>query len=74
MKWQEWSPEGRSHIKGRYTTREVDPRTGLWDPQEVRVTCTVCGDEWRTQCASGRVREHIVRFGVVHAHVDPFKR
>lgn len=71
---EEWRPPHAPHVVGRYGPRLVDEETGMPEAQTVRCVCEYpgCGATWQTQCASGRVREHVQRFGTVHLHRDPF--
>ncbi len=72
-RWQEWSPANASHVQGRFTPRHWN---GVgFDPQWVEATCTTCKESSaRVRCDSGRVREKIVAFSLLHLHKDPLKR
>lgn len=70
--WEQWNPPNVPHVKGTFTQRTIDPDTKLPEEQTVRARCEQCGATWQTRCSSGRVREHIQRFALVHAHRDPF--
>ena len=72
VRWEpEWSPDWAKHVIGRFTHREYDPMTGLPEPQKVEIKCSVCGAEWKLECSSGHVRDHVNRFAGVHLHRDP---
>lgn len=68
--WIEWSPRFAGHVRGRYTRRTFD-EDGLAEEQKVEATCGVCGTWYQRTCSSGQVRQHIAKFGVIHAHRDP---
>lgn len=70
-KWIEWSPAWALHVRGRYTEREWNAEAGMHEPQAVEMICGRCQAAWKTMCASGHVRQHIEKFGLVHAHRDP---
>ena len=64
-------------MKGRYTKREFED--GLPQVQKWEAVCTFRGDDgkpcasiYKGDCASGQVRLHIQKFGIVHRHSDPF--
>jgi hypothetical protein len=68
---ESWSPEWAPHAVGRYEAREVDPETGLAEPQRIEMTCSVCKDTARRSCTSGQVRQHIATFARMHLHRSP---
>jgi hypothetical protein len=78
-KWVAWSPSQHAHVKGEYTERTFDLKTGLPEPQDFRVTCEyvdpqtgqACGGKWGGSCSSGAVRRHIQLFAASHRHADP---
>lgn len=68
--WQKWSPANVPHVEGRFTPRQWNGQG--FDPQWVEATCTVCKESSpRTRCDSGRVRQKIVAFAILHLHKDP---
>lgn len=71
--WRSWSPPFATHVRGEYERRTFDQETGMPNPQEIRMECTKCGAKWKTMCASGQTRRHIMSFGTVHLHRDPLK-
>lgn len=71
--WETWSPASTPHVSGRYTRRRWNGAG--FDPQWVEATCEKCGERsQRVRCDSGRVREKIVAFAVLHLHADPLRR
>lgn len=70
---QEWRPLNAPHVVGRFSPRRWNGAG--FDPQWVEAECTTCGEaSARVRCDSGRVREKVVAFAVLHLHVDPLKR
>ena len=65
----EWSPRAFPHVVGRYNARRVG-EDGMPEPQRIVVHCTLCETTWQGDCTSGRPREKIAKFAVVHAHRD----
>ncbi len=60
------------HVEGKFTRRNWNGES--FDPQWVEATCTICKETSpRVRCDSGRVREKIVAFSVLHLHKDPMK-
>lgn len=66
----EWVPQFAAHVVGWYDERRFD-EDGLPETQAWGAKCSVCNHEHKGQCDSGRVREHIQRFALVHLHNDP---
>ncbi len=69
--WDQWSPLSAPHVIGRYTRRVWDAELRQHEPQKIEMTCQICKAEHRAECPSGRVRDHIARFGSLHLHRDP---
>jgi hypothetical protein len=68
----DWVPSfAPAHIHGWYDERQYDAEDGLPETQAWGATCDVCRHEHKGQCDSGRVRQHIQRFALVHLHSDP---
>lgn len=72
--WCSWSPIATPHVAGRYTRRVWDPESKTFEPQQVEAKCTICNQEWRTTCESGRVRERIAKFASLHLHEEMKRR
>ena len=69
MKWIEWVPKNTpKHIIGRYTERVFDPIDGRFEPQSIEAFCSQCQTPFKRVCESGRPREWITRFVMVHRH------
>lgn len=68
---QSYSPSWCSHVIGEYPEREVDPETGVAEPQLVRMRCTKCNDTHQVMCSTGAVRQWVLRYATAHAHRDP---
>lgn len=68
---EEFRPPHAPHVLGRYGLPTIDPETRMPEPVRVECVCERCGARWQTLCASGRTREHVMRFGSVHLHADP---
>lgn len=69
--WEEpWSPHWAPHVSGRYTKRVWDKDAKMHEEQRIEMACSKCGATWKTTCASGHVRDHIVKFGHAHLHRD----
>ena len=69
--WIAYSPAWAPHVKGAYTARVWEPGAPAPEPQDVKITCTICGDVYGpTTCTSGRVRHKIDTYAVVHTHRD----
>lgn len=68
-----WSPPDIPHVVGRWTQRTFD-ESGLPEEQLVEAECQHpgCGAQFKRHCASGHVREHVMRFALVHLHRDVF--
>lgn len=69
--WVEWSPGSAAHVKGRYLPRVWDEASGSYERQPVEATCTLCGEAYAYSCDSGRVRERIANFALLHLHRTP---
>lgn len=54
------------HIEASYEARVIDEETGEPQPQKVNAKCLRCGAEYRHECTSGRVRERIIKFAMIH--------
>lgn len=68
----EWVPSfAPAHISGGYDERQYDAEDGMPETQAWWAKCAVCNHEHKGQCDSGRVRQHIQRFTLVHLHSDP---
>lgn len=69
---EEWRPLSAPHVVGKFTPRRWDGTA--YEPQWVEATCTTCGESSpRVKCDTGRVREKIAAFAVLHLHADPLK-
>jgi len=64
-----WAP----HVQGRWSERGEPDEDGKFEPQVVEALCTWpgCGAVFRARCLTGRTREHIHNFAIVHLHRDP---
>lgn len=62
-----WAP----HVVGRFAPRVHDPETGEVEPQVVRLLCEKCRDEHQVVCVTGRPREHVGQYALMHLHCDP---
>lgn len=73
VEWEAWSPDWAPHVVGRYTKRTFDAETQLPEPQKVEIRCTFpgCNAEWKLDCSSGLVRDHVNNFAKSHTHRDP---
>jgi hypothetical protein len=70
-RWIAWTPSSsRPHITAQYTERVYDYETRAFEPQTVHAHCGKCNAVLKHECASGRPREWIARFALVHRHDD----
>ncbi len=71
--WVGWTDSRAPHVEARYTARVWDEATRLHEEQRVEAKCTHlgCGATFRRTCSSGRPREILVTFVLVHLHRDP---
>jgi hypothetical protein len=51
-------------VQGQYSARRWDGER--FDPQQVKLKCARCGETAETVCDSGRVREKIAKWSVLH--------
>ena len=72
--WIGWSDSRAPHVEARYTARVWDAEAKLHEEQRVEATCKHpgCGGEIKRTCSSGRPRELLATFMLVHLHRDPF--
>jgi hypothetical protein len=69
----EYRPSFAPHVVGRYGARVWDAGLGRFEEQRIDMTCETCAATMRRTCDSGRVREHVQRFGLQHLHRDPLR-
>lgn len=50
--------------------RKSDPETGQVVPMRFQARCSLCGETVQGVCDSGRVREKIDKWAVMHLHRD----
>lgn len=63
---EHWSPPFALHVRGEYTRRVWDGER--FEEQTVKATCSLCKQTMETRCDSGRVREKIAKWAVLHLH------
>jgi hypothetical protein len=66
LSWEAWNPVFAPLVRGKYTPRVWDGER--YEPQQVEATCEGCNEELTTVCDSGRVREKISKWAVMHLH------
>ena len=71
--WVGWSDSRAPHVEARYTARVWDEEAKMHEEQRVEATCTHpgCGATFKRGCSSGRPREILTTFVLVHLHRDP---
>lgn len=67
----EYSPPFAPLVKGEHESRKHDPETGAVLPLKWSARCAGCGESIEAVCDSGRVRERIAKWAVLHLHRDP---
>ena len=67
----EYSPSFAKHVQGEHDARTNDAETGKVNPMRWATLCTVCKEQGRGLCDSGRVREKIDKWAILHLHRDP---
>ncbi len=65
---ERWSPRAAPRVVGTYTRRVWNGVS--FDPQRINIRCEVCGERWEGVCDSGRVRDRIAKWSVLHRHVE----
>lgn len=65
-----WNPHFAPAVTGMHEPRAFDPTTRTFDPQRFRVVCVSCGDTFEGVCDSGRIRQKIDKWAVMHLHRD----
>lgn len=62
---ERYSPPFAPRVEGRY-----EKRVGT-EPQRYAIECSACGETFGPAiCDSGRVRDRIAKFAVLHLHAD----
>lgn len=66
-----YTPSFAPLVKGEHDPRQNDPETGKVVPMRFTASCTSCGERVEGVCDSGRVREKIDKWAILHLHRDP---
>lgn len=67
-----YSPPFAPLVGAVHDVRKHDPATGKVEPMRFHVACSSCGDTYVGVCDSGRVREKINKWALMHLHRDAF--
>jgi len=66
-----YRPDFAPHVMGEIEPRSWDQEDGRWEDQRVEARCEKCGATLRAVCRSGKPRQWVVKFALVHLHRDP---
>lgn len=67
-----YSPAFAPHVGAVHDVRRHDPATGEVEPAKFKATCEHCHETVDGVCDSGRVREKIGKWAILHLHRDVF--
>ena len=65
-----YKPAFAPFVTGEHDPRRSDPETGLVVPMRFTASCSKCGEKVEGVCDSGRVREKIDKWAILHLHRD----
>ena len=64
-----WAPPWAQHVRGSFERFDsTDPA-----PIGYKIWCERCGQTWRGTCSTGRVRDRIARFALLHRECEAGK-
>jgi hypothetical protein len=67
-----YSPPFAPLVGAVHDVRRNDPVTGQVEPMKFRVTCQGCSETYDGVCDTGRVRERVNKWAILHLHRDTF--